>query len=156
MKEILQEYGKTVLTAAGTLLLLIMLFQGLHIGENLGFFAIIKAKSRLPEKEYETYQDAKEIAQFIERKRPVITWRNVKVKLGSEAEAEDLFMAEDAEGNAAEIRVIKVEAPDKTEVFTEHNKIKFTKTGVYEIWVKATDDSCVVSQKLFYIPVGNG
>lgn len=148
MKEILHEYGKMMLTAASVLLILTLLFQGLHIGE--------KAKSRLPEKEYAPYQDAAEVSRIMGRKPPVITWKGVKVSLGSETAAENLFMAKDADGNAAGIRVIKVETPDKREAVSQNNKIKFTKPGVYGIWVRATDKSCVVSQKLFYIPVGNG
>lgn len=153
MKEVMHEYGKSILAAAAALLLLAILFTGLQAGGRTGLVDILEAKANVEQKDFSEYEDAKQTLRAMERERPVITCQNSALRAGVEVTVEELFCAEDADGSSAELELIRALDMDGTEVATDGSAIQFDRQGTYQVWVRAKDRYCGVTENMFWLPV---
>lgn len=156
MKEVMQEYGSSILTVIIALILFSLIFGKLQVDGDKGFMEIVEAKTHISQKNFSEYKDSEETKRAMERKRPVITYKNVTLQAGEKVSVEDCFFAEDIDGNPAKIQWVKVENLIGEEVKIQDGKIQFTGQGIYRVWVKATDLNCGVTESVFEIPVMHG
>lgn len=156
MREIMQEYGRAVITACTVIVLFILIFGLIAVDGKVGFTEILKEKSVLPAREFGRYADAKETLQVMERLRPVVKFQEIEIQAGTKWKAEDLFVAEDAEQNPARVEILKVEGPGQKELEVVDNSVEFLKQGTYRIWIQAIDTYCGVTEKVFFVPVRRG
>lgn len=155
MKEAVREYGASILSVVIALFLFFMIFEKIEAGGGKGLIDILRTQSDVPQKEFIQYQDAQETLKAMETERPVITYQNITLPAGKDVLVTDLFVAEDADGNPAEIEVMKAVDSDGTEVEVQGERIRFHRQGISRIWVKAKDRYCGVTENMFYIPVTN-
>lgn len=153
MKEVMQEYGSSILSVTVAVILFSIIFGKIELGGNRGFLAVLGEKTHVVQKEFERYKDASETSQAMERKRPVITYQNVVVQAGEKKFMEDCFTAIDVNGNPAKLELTRAENFKGEEIEIENGNIQFAGQGIYRIWVKATDAYCGVTERVFSIPV---
>ncbi|MBO5303712.1 MAG: hypothetical protein J6A92_06645 [Lachnospiraceae bacterium] len=153
MREVFREYGGTVIAVLIGVLLFLLIFGNLSWKGNKGIIAVLGQGAKIEEKDFSEYADSKKIIQIMEKKRPVITYKNIPVYTKNVFEEDALFTAEDAEGNLLETEVFKIEDSVGSEVVKADGKICFEKQGIYRCWVKAVDADCGVTEQVFSIPV---
>jgi hypothetical protein len=105
------------------------------------------------ENDFAGYLDREKTGWAMERKRPVITYGNGAVKAGQTVQMRDFFTAEDADGNAAAITILRAEDAAGRELDVWDGRICFGQQGKYRLWVRATDRHCAQTEKVFCIPV---
>lgn len=145
MREIIQEYGSGILAACVALLLLGF------VGSIL--FSEGKMENTLPKQEYARYLDTAGTVMAMERKLPVITWKNERILANTTRHIGDLFQAEDVEGDEAEVKVLQVEYPDQSVAKISGDEITFLRQGVYRICVMARDKKSAIARQTFCVPV---
>lgn len=153
MRHVMQEYGTAILSATVALILFAFIYGGSRTEGEGSLFARMGEWPRDSQKEYSEYLDASETKRAMERERPSLSYKNLTVSAGEKLQMKDYFEAEDAEGNPADIEIIRAEGPSGEEISVEDGIIQFGEQGIYRIWVKATDSYCGVTQRTLYIPV---
>ncbi|MBO5372422.1 MAG: hypothetical protein J6A75_06860 [Lachnospiraceae bacterium] len=153
MRIVFKEYGIAIITALTALLIFSLIFIRLEWQGKTGIFSVLGAGASVKETNYSQYLDGKKILEVMEKERPEIICRDAAVVFGTAYQAKDLFMATDAEGNLAQLEIYKILDNFENEVTVTNGNFIFLNPGIYEIWVRATDNSCGVTEKRFSIPV---
>lgn len=153
MKEVMEQYGKAVLCALVAVTLLAIVFGGLQAGEAKGLPAVLKAGADIQGVDYSNYKDGEQSAFVMEKERPRVQFDGAKLWTDCGYKTEDLFSAKDAEGNPAEVRILKIFDKDGQELTVTEGNIQFGSQGVYRILVKAVDGWCGTVEKEFLVPV---
>ena len=152
MREIIEVYGKAIVSIVIAGLLLTMLFCGISDESgNQGIFGIA-AK----ELEWEQEESAPEFHTYrmeSGKEPPRFTLSFSGYCAVGHYEAADLIRAEDCEGNGLSVRVTVVRDPEGSEQGTE---LLFSRPGIYEISVYAVDAGNRKSEGIIKIPVNRG
>lgn len=153
MRDVMEQYGKAVLCALVAVFLFAILFTSLKAGEDKGLIAVLGTKAESPGVDYSLYKDGEKSALVMERGRPEICFAGGELMTGCEYSAGELFAAKDAEGNPAEIKIIKILDKTGQEIEVAGGNLQFESQGSYRILVKAIDSYCAVTENEFLVPV---
>lgn len=146
MKEVMEQYGKGIISAFLALVLISMVFLGLRL------FPVLGERVQIPGKDYSGYIDGKNTALVMEQEPPQVWLLEKDIFVGEIYNPEELFETRDAKGNAAEIEILNIFDKNGEEVDFAQG-IKFLRQGAYRILVKAADQDCCVSRQEFLLPV---
>lgn len=146
MKEVMEQYGKAVITAFVASVLVFMLFSGIRI------FHVLGERAQIPGTDYSGFRDGENTAIVMEQKPPLVWFLEKDIFVGEEYSPDDLFGTRDAKGNTAEIEILNILDKNGQEVDFAQG-IKFLRQGSYRVLVKAADRDCCVSRQEFFIPV---
>lgn len=154
MEQVIRAYGRFLLEAAVSALLLVLLFAGLKDEEgNQGVFRMIGAQ--LDEAREES--GGLDFAGFAGESRvgkPVIAYRYTGVLYTGSYPPEMLLGAVDAAGNEREVRVRSVTDPQGNEREPDAaGQLVFDTGGIYTLRVAAMDDENRVSTCEIRVPV---
>ncbi|MCM1257530.1 MAG: hypothetical protein NC307_06715 [Roseburia sp.] len=153
MRDVMEQYGKAILGALVASLLFSIVFAGLKVGETKGLPAILGAETKSQGVDYATYKDAEQSAFVMEKERPKIRLMGTEIWTESDYVPEDLFAAEDAEGNPAKISILEIADKTGQEMEAAGDSVMFESQGVYRVLVRAIDSYCGVTENEFLVPV---
>ncbi len=156
MKEIMQEYGRAVISVAVAVVLLLLIFGNVKAGEAKGLPAILAGEAVPEGRNFSACLDTDSSGAYMERERPGIDFFMWDVKTGLEYAPEELFAAEDANGNSAKVEVMEILDENTQEVEATGGKMMFAKQGIYQVRVKAIDSYNCVTENVFFVPVKRG
>lgn len=156
MKELMEEYGRAVIAVVVAVIMFFIIFSGIKEGEAKGLTAVLAGKTLSESQDFSAYQDTGNSQVFMERKRPFIRFFMADVKTGQVYAPEDLFEAEDMEGNPAKLKILKIMDGKMQETEVTDNKMLFVRQGIYQVWVRAIDSYCCTTEHVFLVPVKRG
>lgn len=151
MKEVIKQYGTSFLTVAVALLLSGIIFGRMGAGGEGGIFSVLKNAAQISGKEL---AGNAEVVQAMERKRPDISWNGRIPKAGSLFCAEDYFLALDADGNRAQLKLLYAENAQGEELEITDGMVRLGEQGNYSFRVQASDAASCETVLVFRIPAG--
>lgn len=153
MYILMKQYGRTIIICITAMLVLGILFC-MQSDNKKGFAALAyeKAMGDMDDRNFADYTDTAAVKKAAARKKPKIVYTYEKTLPGMAVNLENMFAAEDAEGNciAVEVTDLLNSAGDSILYLTkEDRKLRrksgdvkrflFAETGIYTVCVKAVD-----------------
>lgn len=149
MKIVIGEYGRAVLAVIAALLILGLCMVNLRSANGKGGIFEVLTEQAGSGAAKDASRESDEMYQMIkERQEPTIRYRNCFIYAKEPLDWTSMFEAVDADGEAAEWHVVKING--KTENMGSYC---FPKSGVYEVEVSAVDCYGIICNRIFNIPV---
>lgn len=141
MKEIIEQYGKTLLTALIIVLLLALVFVKLEDDDgNKGILKIIGAHIGEEVEDYHAYTDYDVYEAEAQKKPPEIKYLGSSISVG-EYLLQDYISAVSYTGGVLPIKVVSVVDKNGNEISVgDDTRVYFDKAGIYTVTVSAVDD----------------
>lgn len=160
MKQVIEQYGKFILSSIIVFAVLYVIFEGLMDNEgNRGIFAVIGAQIKVDNVNYNTYVDFQNVYKAeSEKEAPQIRFENIRLITGIHA-LSNYIKAVDYAGNPLAIKVLSVCAPDGTNLLASYNnnttEFLMSQVGIYTAKVLAVDDGNRTTEVMIQIPINS-
>lgn len=159
MQILMKQYGRTILSGCAAVLILGMAAGWMKIVRN-------QALDEMYENDVAAFGDTDALKAFLSRKNPQIIYTDTRIIPGASVNAETMFLAEDADGNAIGTEIVDIFNCDGKSLLylsKEDKKQKiaacdpanmvFPAAGVYRFLVRAVDSKKRTAYRQYKIPV---
>lgn len=137
----IKQYGRTILYGISAAFVMLAVF-GVRQGGNTGMIQIAygTAAKEMSEKKEISYRDADAVKAVLARKKPKISYIGKKILPDTPVNLNELFLANDADGNRISVEITDVRSENGESIFCQSAQgFLFPKPGIYKISVKAVD-----------------
>lgn len=159
MEQIIKHFSEAADEFIIAFLMLILVFTGIQDATgHTGALSIIGGSFNYTEFNYRDFNDFKGVISESQKTLPVVTYdlSQPEIFAGEDILLTNYIKATDRNGTDLNIKVKKIlkDDVDVTDLYNTDTKIvNFTTSGVYEVYVSATDDTMRVQNKKIEIPV---
>lgn len=161
MKDIVNEYGKTVLAVVLVGLLFVWIRQDMFVSEEKrGLFPALQKGMEALETDAPERADFQVMQGIAERKKPIVQ-QSRELIAGTNYSAEELFSVTDADGNKGHFRMIAIKRAGDDENIMQSVRAEngasycFSEAGIYRIQAALWDDSGTQTTGQLYLKVEN-